>query len=239
MLENKGNGVWGVTPVSDYEFDTTYMAKLSGNIEFADYVGEELTFTTKRDENHVNEHEYRDGVVFLQKLENTSAGYYPYEVTVPANSEYMYLTVGKADGLEVGQIICIGDVTSVEEITSDTECDFGKIDSIYPLETGEWMVILSAPELEEIFTKLDISFSEIVDLESAQIDTEEVESEIVSALYASEDFVKFLSSVNVATRAYLADRNMDMTPVINTASFMDKVKLEPTMKFEDNKLIVK
>lgn len=229
--------VWEVTPMADYEFDSTYTVSLSGELAFEEYSGEELTFTIAEEENHENELAYQDGIVFLKTLENTSPGYYPFLVTAPENSSFLYVTVGKADGIKPGQILCVGEVTSVEEITSETECDFGKVDSIYPLETGEWMIILSEPDIVEIFSVLDISYEEIIDLESGNVDVEKVKTELVNTLYTSDDFVQFLSSVNVASKVYAAKHNLDVSSLATVKDFMKLVSITPSVQFQGNKLL--
>ena len=231
-----GQDAWEIMPSSSYEFDMTYMAKLSGDLSFVDYQGETLIFTIEEDENHVNNVEFKDTIVFLHALETGAPGYYPYLITAPENSEYLYLTVGKVDGLEVGQILCIGEITSIEEFTEDIPCDFGKIDEIYPLQTGEWVVVLSAPNLGEVFSVLDISFNEMIDLGAADIDVDQVGEELVNALYSDEEFVRFLGAVNVASVQYMNANNLDATPVLTTTSFMDKVTITPSVTTEGSKL---
>ena len=231
--------VWEVIPEVDYEFDTTYIAKISGDLEFDEYSGEELSYTVKADENHENRVEFQDNIVFLQALENASPGYYPYDLIVPENSQQMYLTLGKVDGLTVGQIICVGNVVSAENITADTACDFGKIDGIYPLASGEWMVILCEPEFEEIFSVLDISYEDIIDLESGNIDIEQVKVELVNALYENEDFIKFLCSLNITSKEYAAEHDLDISSIASIKDFLDRLSINPSVSFRNNKLIGK
>lgn len=237
VLTDNGNGTWTVAHRDKYDYRTTYLAKLSGGLEFVDYKGDVLTFTTAEDENHVDTYSYESDVLFLKGMENENPGYYPYSLVADEYSDYMYLTVGKIDGFEVGKIVCIGEVASADEIGVDTECCFGKIDTIFQLASGEWLLMLTEPAVSEVFSELDISYNEILDLEAADIDIERVEKEIVDAFMASDDSSEFFASVNLAAADYISDRDLDLTFVSNKKSFLDNIKIEPDLKFEENKLI--
>lgn len=230
---------WEVIPAVNYEPDITYIAELSGDVEFEEYSGEELTFTIEEDEEHVNEVEYREDIVFLYALEMASPGYYPYALTASEKSESLYLTVGKIDGILEGQIICIGDIASAQEITPDTECDFGKVEDIYQISSGEWIIILAEPELEEIFSAFDISYEDIIDLESGSADIEDIEAELINSLYTSESFIQFLGSVNVASNIYAKERSLEATSVATVDAFMQNVSIKPSIRFNKNKLFGK
>lgn len=235
-LVSKGDGVYTVTPVSAYEYDTTYSAIISGDVGFSDYKCRKLNFTIDEDENHENSYEYNSGIIFLKELENTVGGYYPFSISSTDNDEYLYLTVRKISGIEIGQILCVGEVSSFEEIDYNTECYFGKVDSFYNLPDGSWMIVLAEPAIEEIFSELDISFDQVVDFDSEEVDVERVENELIDALYADEDFIKFLASVNVATIQYFGEKGYDTSEVVNVKSFMDYVKVKPKIDTEGTKM---
>lgn len=234
VISSKGSGIWTIAPVSDFEFDTTYIAKLAGEILFTNYNGNKLTFTTEAGENRENVVEYQNEIVFLKALENANPGYYPYSLT--SDEEYMYLITGKIDNLFVGQILCIGEVLTADDVMSGKECYFGKIDTFHSLPNDEFMVVLTAPELHEIFEKLDISFEEDINFDEDDIDIEQVENEVVSALYDSEDFVKFLSVVKLSATNYLSDQNYDVTSVADTKSFLDYLSLKPSIRINGTTL---
>lgn len=237
VLTDNGGGVWTVSHADKYDYKTTYLAKLSGDVEFVDYTGNILTFTTLEDENHVDIYEYDSEILFLKQMEQESAGYYPYTLVVDENSEYIYLTVGKADGLEVGKIICVGEVASADELTADTECCLGKIDSMYQLVSGEWLLMLTEPETSEIFSQLDLSMTDELDLSGADYNMEQIKKDLVDAFMASDESAEFFASVSVAANEYIADRRLDLAPVSSIKSFLDKIKIEPELKFEGNKMI--
>ena len=135
-------------------------------------------------------------------LEEANSGYYPYTVSSTEESAYLYLTLQMVEGLEQGMIICVGEVSSADQITSDTECHFGKIDNFYPLEDGRWMVVLSEPDLAEIFKELDVSYNQQINFDEIDIDTEHLEDELISALYRDDEFIKFLAVTNVSAKEY-------------------------------------
>ena len=233
-LDNLGN--WRVSPSTEYEYSLTYVAKLSGDLTFSEHNGSELTFTVCDDENHENVLECNDSIVYLQALENNSPGYYPYVITMPEESENMYVTVGKADGLIIGQVICVGNVASADEITAEAECCFGKITDIYTLQSGEKMLVLSKPRIEEVFSNLDISYNQPIDFDSVDVNIEAVENELINALYSNDDFVEFIGAVKVATTKYIQENDLDSTAVVSIKSFMDMVKITPSISFDGEKL---
>ena len=230
-LTYKGDNVWTVSVITDYEYDTTYIAKLQNGVSFVDYKCKELVFTVIEDPNHENSYEFQENIVFLQTLENANPGYYPYYISSTNESEYLYLAIQKVDNLEIGQVICVGNnITSTDEITDETECYFGKIDDFYPLPDGSWMVVLAEPDLSEIFGELDIAFNEDINFDEEDINVEELEAGIVQQLYASEDFIKFLSTINVSANKYFEENNYYAEELSNVKSFLDKIEIDPDVK---------
>ena len=235
-LVNKGDGVWTVSPVENYEHNATFTAAISGEINFKDYRCNVLNFTTVEDPDHVNTYEYNEGIIFIRDLENRNPGYYPYELSTTENSENVYLTLSKIDGLEIGRIICVGEITSFEECDESKEYLFGKIVDIYPLPSGQWMLVLTDPEIYELFDSLDISYDELINFDTVDIDIAQIEDAVVAALYQSEDFIKFLSVINLSLQDYMAENNIDSSEVESIASFMDKMKITPNVKVNGTKI---
>lgn len=232
-LTNNGGGVWTVSASTGYEYDITYLVKLSGELSFNDYKGNELFFTVMGDPNHENSYDYKEGVLFLKTLEKTSGGYYPYEIR-SASEGGIYLVVNKIDGLPKGQILCVGDVESLEEVTSSTECYFGIIGDVYPLSNGRYAVMLSEPELQSIFDNFDIAFTGDVDLSELNVDVAEFKNCVVDALYSNEEFVEFLSSVKVASDNYLEANGYFSSDLIDTETFLNSVDITPNVSFNGN-----
>ena len=236
-LTRKGNNVWTVSVISNYEYDTTYIAKLDEGVTFAEYKCTELVFTVIEDPNHENTYDFKDEIVFLQALENANPGYYPYYISSTEESEYLYLAVNKIDELEKGQILCVGDVTSTDQIDEETECYFGKIDDYYQLPDGTWMVVLSEPDLSEIFSELDIVFNDDIDFDNEDINIEELEAGIIAQLYDSEDFIQFLSTINVSASKYFEANDYNAVELSNIKSFLDKLKIEPDIDVDGTTII--
>lgn len=236
ILENTALGVWTVSLPKGYAYDTTYIVSLSNGITFKDYKGEELTFTVKTDPNHENKLAYNDEVVFLKSLENASAGYYPYEIA--RSGERLYLTIGKIDGISKGQVLCVGDVTSFDDINSDTECYYGLVEDFRESDDGKWVLTLVEPEFEDIFDELDVVYDGEIDFEKADINLEQLEEEIVEALCTDEEFVEFLSVVKVSSTNYLADRGFYSPELADAHIFWNSLQFNPKISFSGNTLYI-
>ena len=234
-LKSNGNNSYTVIATVNYEHDNTYIAKLSGDVTFEEYRGRELFFTVIDNPDHENEVEYGADVVFLSALQAASGGYYPYQVNSSEDGGSLYLVVNKIDGISKGQILCIGEVGSLEEISYDTECYFGIVDGFYPLDDGKWMVTLAEPELQKIFDKFDIAFNDEIDLSNVEID-EDFEKQIAESLYSNEDFVEFLSAVKVSSEKYFEANGYYSPNLLDTETFLNGVQVNPTVNFDGKKL---
>ena len=235
-LESKGDNVWTVYVEPAYDYDTTYIVKLGEGISFADYKGKELFFTTIEDPDHENSFLYKDKVLFLHKLENEIGGYYPYSLGSTDQSGFLYLTVNKLDGLNIGQIICVGEVMGFDEITSDTECYFGVVSAYYPLQNGQYMIALSEPELQEIFEELNVIYKDSVSFDDESINVEQLKADIVDSLYNNEEFVEFLSVLNVSASKYFEDNGFYAVELSDTKKFLNSISLTPSVSFSGNTL---
>ena len=234
-LRSNGNNSYTVIGKANYVYDNTYVAKLSGDVTFEEYRGRELFFTVIDNPNHENEVEYGADVVFLSVLQQNNGGYYPYQVNSSEDGGSLYLVVNKIDGISKGQILCIGEVGSLEEISYDTECYFGIVDGFYPLDGGKWMVTLAEPELQKIFKEFDIAFNDEIDLSSVEID-EDFEKQIAESLYSNEDFVEFLSAVKVSSEKYFEANGYYSPNLLDTETFLNSVQVTPTVNFDGKKL---
>ncbi|MBR2646206.1 MAG: C-type lectin domain-containing protein [Clostridia bacterium] len=207
-VQELGNYRWRITARNGYERGNTYVAKRSGNVVFEEYGAQDLTFSIEKWAS--TEARLSSEVVFLQKLENESPGYYPYTKEYSEASNTLWLTLGKADGLSVGMNVCVGTAVNLSDVLhSETgENTFGKIATIeYSKQLNAYMVGLSAPDLAEIFESLDVSTSHMVPIEKVEID-EDAEALAIDALYADEDFAKFLSATYTTSNEYLEARGL-------------------------------
>ena len=235
-LTSNGNNSWTVSYSNGYVYDTTYLAKVSGGIRFEAYKGREMSFTIMGDPDHENAYEYKDGIVFLKSL----IGDTPYSVKSAENGVGFYLILeGNADALARGQILCVGDISSLEEITIDTECYFGVVDSIYNIGDGKWMVTLAEPEIQTIFKEFDIAFNDDINLSDANVDEAALKENIMLSLYANEEFIEFLSAVKVSSEQYISNNGYYSSNLNDTQSFLNSVEVNPSISFNGNKLTTK
>ena len=229
QVQQKGDGVWSILPESPYEAGLTYRATVSGGVQFADYNGSVLYFSI--DKEPITEIEVRKEVLFLGAMEEASPGYFPYELEFSEDSDTMYLTLPKIDGLAVGDILSVGPARNMDEVMSGgaEENHFGKIAEIYSIPGGGYMVRLGYPMLEEIFARLDVYVEDLIDFESADVEfADDIEEQAVQSLYASEDFVEFLGSVSVAADTYLSENNYD-TKAASARSILDRLSITPSV----------
>ena len=234
-----GSNRWSIQPKTSYGYGSTYIVELGGNLAFAEYSNsKKLTFTIEKDPNHEDTIVYNENVLFLKQLEENSPGYYPYEVAIYEDAESIYVMVSKIEGLAVGQILCVGDVTSFDDASSLTDdCYIGKIGDIQKIHSKSYVLRLDPAELGEIFAEFDVSYAGGIDLEENAELAEGVEDAVIAALYQDEDFLNFLNSTHLATKKYLRERNME-TPCLDSKSFMDHIKLDVKAKFVGTSLSV-
>ncbi len=233
-LTDTGNHTWAVRPVSPYDDGGTFLATVRDGVTLRDFEGDSLHFFTRKEE--VAEAVLQDGVVFVKALELGQPGYYPYEITESDATDYLYVSLGRTDGIAVGDILCLGDVTTVDELLYAGENNYciGKVSAIKPESDGRFTVILEEPALEEIFKELNIHGSAGVDLLENDPEAEQmIANAAVRSLYASEDFAEFLTSVSLASEEYLLNCGMDVQP-LSAKSILDKLKIEVKAKPIEN-----
>ena len=231
-VQQNGSGVWSILPQSFYEAGLTYRVTLKGGVRFAAYNGSVLYFSIDKDP--TEEIELQEDVIFLGALEANDPGYFPYILEFSEDSDTMYLTMPKIGSLAVGDILCVGPAADLDEVIDGGAEDnsFGKILEIYRNETGAYELRLGCPSLEEIFERLDIYVEDLIDFDVADVTLSEgIEDQAVQSLYASEDFIEFLSTVKVAANAYLSERNYD-TYAVTSRSFFDKISITPTVSIK-------
>ena len=235
----ENNGSWTISFPEGYEYGTTYVAKLSDGLKFVDYKANELYFGIKNDPDHQNEHQYKDGIVFVRALENASKGYYPLELNTSKNSKYIYLTIGKVDGISKGQTLCVGEVTDVSQITANTVCTMGKVEDIYEISAGKWMVVMSAPEITDVFEGLDVVYTGAIKFDDAELNVAMLGAAVRDAFYESEQFAELLGAVNLSAGRYLADRGYHSYALDSLDAFMSNVRVDPYVSVQDTTLYAK
>lgn len=206
-LIDYGEGVWLVSPTENYEEGSTYKAIRSGSIIFADTGIYDLTFSIHKEQSDIAEVD--EGVIFLAALERSNPGYYPYAIDYSDASATYWVTLGKVDGLKVGDIICIGECHNADGLmVSDSENVFGKIEFIsYSDEKNAYILALSAPELSDVFSELDIYSDKFTETDAIKFtDSEELTAQVTAALCNSKDFIDFMGASYVTATELLASR---------------------------------
>ena len=226
-LENVDTNVWRVTPANAYEAGNTYKAKRSGDVVFKEYGVYDFTFSILKEETSIME--FKDGIIFVQTLENRAPGYYPYTIEYSDNSGLYWVDLGKTDGLEIGDIICIGEAESMSEVfeTHSGNNTFGKIELItYSQSEKIYRIAMSVPSFSEIFSEVDIYTSKLEQASDVEfVDEAELESQVVAALYNSEDFIKFMGASYVTATEFLDDRGAVIT-VGTFSDFLNSIRID-------------
>ncbi len=229
--------IWRITPTINYEQGITYVARITNdNIKFKDYLGNSILFAIKSE---IHEKiEFNNDIVFLKALENQAPGYYPYALYYQEESESLCLSVGRVDGLVIGSILCIGEVESMQGLFATTTADvyFGKIETISANLEGNYVVTMSCPDILELFDTLDVYAEQNIDFSNSQLEGN-IEEQVEAALFSNNDFLGYISSVNLTAESYLSERNFD-TAVLTTAAFMDCINLDPSVRVDGTKIYV-
>ena len=226
-VENIEDGLWRVTPVSSYTAGNTYMAKRSNGVIFKEYGISDLTFSIFKEETNVMD--FNDDIIFLQELENKNPGYYPYTIDYSENSGLYWVTLGKVDGLKAGNIVCVGNATSTEEMFDNYNGDntFGKIEAIsYSPAEKIYQVAMSVPSFEEIFDELDVHSTKLQQAGKIEvIDSDEIVTQLTTTLYNSEDFIRFMGATYVTANEFLENRGAKS--VVGTfKDFLNSIKID-------------
>jgi|GEM_PF-2415106 len=223
-LDEVENG-WKVSPEKPYVNGLTYIAKISGNLAFADYYGQKLTFSIKGKANSDDQQmKIKEDVLFLGKLENDNPGYAPYKLIEDENDDYFYAVVQKVDAIEIGKIIYIGTATNLDGVAHDGG-RFGKVEGIRVNDGSEYILVLTEPALDEIFANLDVHRREEVILEGKEEEVAAaIEATAAEALYASDDFAEFLAASEISLQNYCKDSNL-VAASLTKESFKEKVTI--------------
>ena len=244
VLTEEAYGIWRVSPAESYSDGATYRVVRSGSVILEQTGFMNLSFSIFREESLICD--INDEIVFLSRLEKQNPGYYPYDLEYSENSGSYLLTLKKIDGLKIGDILCIGEAESIDDIKNFASVSFGKISLItYSENEGVYYLVLTSPDLGEIFDKLDIHSSHpdmIGDIKF--VDGDELTSQVVSALYSSRDFVDFMGASYVTATELLSSRGAK-SDIGSFAEFLDSIQIneeesqEPELDFENGIITAK
>ncbi len=230
-LEMLDNHVWKVSPVNAYQKGITYVATTADGVYFESYDSDSLHFRTIEDE--TSDVVYRTGVRFLDELERQSPGYYPYELQTNDMAQYTYLTVGKIDGLNVGDTLYVGDRKSFDSSIRSTGNDVfvGKIVNFLTAKDGRWLVVMEKPLMNDLFESFDIYQNIIVDFSGIESDSPMLD-DAETLLLTNDEYHQFLAQIKLASDAYLQERGL-VSSTKNVESFLKKIKFEKEFTSED------
>ncbi len=232
-------GLWNVLADGGYDYDTTYTVVLPEYAVEKESGARRITFTTEKNPDHDNIAVYRDDIVFLKTLEQRSPGYYPYSVGKVESSGALYVKVCKVGVIKVDQILCIGDITSLDEVDvmNSEKYYLGRVASIVKLGEGEYVLRLEAPTLDQVFDaeKFSLYYDQEIEFDDSTELNENLEAEAVRALYNDEDFLAFLNSTHLAARKYAADMGLDAEH-ISVKSFLDNIDIKTDVKLNGSSI---
>ncbi len=219
-----------------YEAGYTYNVNISDLLVFEEYNTKKINFTIENEETF--EVTYNSELVFLNALETQNPGYNASEIEFDEESGLMYITVWKTDGIEVGDILFIGNATSAEELLNlEEEGHFGKVVEITPNTKEEFVIIMGAPEEAEIFDDLDIYFEDGIDFTKSKDFNDQVSNEAVEMLLRSEDFNKFLAASENASETFFAPMGLKIVPLIET-DLQSSLKFNPTCSINGKQIVI-
>ncbi len=232
-----GDGRYEIKPIGGYQPGTCYEVSVGEGVELEDHDGESFKFVTEYSGEKLTD--YNDGIIFI-KL--PSVGDPERDKYKEINSEaegktYFIVPDGSMfDEHDVGTIICVGDYSNAEEIAQNPgkECSFGKIEDIEEQPDGSCVLVLIAPEVEEIYDELVINVKEFLAVSDEDI-PQNIEEELVEVLLSGNDFSEFLASVQIASNEYA--ENKGVVAVADASSLLQNISFKPNVTTKDGKIV--
>lgn len=214
----EGDGIYRIAATEPYQQYETYFVHLTEDMALPQYNAKALEFSVigpDRAEVEFNE----DNLIFLKALElekYETPGQYELQWDEAAQSYYLTLfQLESIDSSMIGKVIGIGDYTSIEEVLADNtrELQFAKLEQISHNSQGQTLLVLSLPELSEVYNELDIYFTGSAG--DLQIEGNP-EQAFVNAAVNSEGFTEYVTAVHLATESYAGDHGLVVTPLAET-----------------------
>lgn len=221
---------WLISPTDKYEPGFSYAAQLKGSLRFKDFESLSLNFSIEKDERFYMEP--NEDIIFIKTLEKKFGGYYPYTVTYSSDDDILWLKTGKIDRLAIGDIICLGDCESVEDVIDiqGNDCYYGVIEAFYS-DGDDYLVALSAPSLYDIYGNYDFYKKTVIDF--SELEEEDIKAQLVSDFCESDSFTRFLSAVSLATDSYCKDSGIKLVADTTPKSVWDNLKITVSVNTED------
>lgn len=224
----EGDGLYRIAAAQSYEQYETYAVELGEGMIASEYDAKSLEFRIlgpDRAEVEFNE----DNLVFLKALELAEYGTTgEYDLQWDEAAQLYYLTLRRLNKLDagmVGKVLAMGDYSNVQELLADSsrELRFAKLETITHNEQGQLLLVLSQPELSEVYDKLDIYFSGNGDGLQLEGDPEQA---FLTAALNSEGFAEYVAAVHLAADSFAQDHGLEVTPLAQTSK--DNLKFNLT-----------
>ena len=209
-LTSLGAGRWRVDPVENYTAGRSYIVSRDMGVFFENYGFNNLIFSIKsekKDDVKLNER-----IIYVASLEKKSPGYYPFSIEYSDGSGRYFLSLEKSDGLAIGDLICIGNATSEEDLLlNGIGADmFGRIKSITQLSDGRSLIMLDTLSLDEIFELLDVYDT---DLRAAELlyPSASFDARFLATLLGDVKFTDTLETLYRSAEEFLTGRGLEMS----------------------------
>ena len=208
-LTSLGAGRWQVDPVESYSDGRSYIVSRDMGVFFENYGFNNLIFSIKSEKK--DSIKLNDEIIYVADLEKTSPGYYPFSIEYSDGSGGYFLTLEKSEGLSIGDLICIGNATSEEDLLLNgigTDM-FGRIKSVTQLSDGRSLIMLDTLGLDEIFELLDVYDT---DLKSAELLYPSVsfDARFLATLLSDPKFTDTIETLYQSAEEFLHSRGLEM-----------------------------
>lgn len=222
-LTSLSNNRWLVEPKNSYEDGETYIAMRTEGVYFEKYGFCDLVFSVFGGEEVKNVSLNKD-IIYIAALEKESPGYYPYSFQLSKESGGYFLSLEKADGLNAGDIICVGPASDFGEILSGSGNNtIGVIESITGLDDGRTLILLKELAYNRLFGELEIRTSTVSVLEELNLPLN-IEDRIRTSLLNDKDFARLVSLFYEEGLVYLESIGLE-SKITDFEEFLSTVKI--------------
>ena len=219
VSESVGANVWEIIPLYEYNPGMTYVVSLSDGLELCgEYQntklkGTKLTFTIAIEEEKSGwDIAFNDGI----KLVSTDLLVQVFEYN--SANDYTEVILTSIDGLSIGDVICLSDALSLDEILLGTDyvvvenTIIGKIAAMYQRQDGTYSVKLITPSSDEVFANYQMNSKLKIDTSDADVET--IENQVAYAvstqLNSDEEFAGYLAAVDAAVSDFVENQGLSV-----------------------------
>ena len=208
-LTSLGAGRWQVDPVDSYTESRSYVVSRDMGVFFENYGFNNLIFSIKSEKK--DEIKLNEDIIYVGALEMESPGYYPFSIEYSDGSGGYFLSLEKSDGLAIGDLICIGNATSSEDLLLQGIGNdmFGRIKSVTQLSDGRSLIMLDTLGLDEIFELLEVYDT---DLKSAELlyPNSSFDARFLATLLSDPKFTDTIEALYLSADEFLHSRGLEI-----------------------------